>query len=385
MIYIYALCEPNTEIIRYVGQTNNMNKRLYQHIYEAKSIEAKSYKNNWIRKLLRNEEIPEMILLDEVEETESNYWEGYWIEQCKVWGFKLSNSILEGDRKTITSDYRKKLVLLGLEVQNRPEVKEKKSKSSKEYMLTESDEKKQARLECLKRGRETSRLKRLAGGYVSRIRRKRNSPFNIQIEATHIESGEVTTYYSIGECANKLGFPATKIREVTIYGSKRKNYKGYVFKDLTNKVELVIYKLQFNHKVYLAVGNKNTLKTDLSELFTYSRYKKNTLGKQLLEDSNYVLEILEEVTESNKEERLLYYAERYVFDGFQLLNDRINEYRRTNEWKVISQYTSEGSYVNSYSCIPRILESNKINKTTIVQHIYENKYQHVGGFKFIQN
>ena len=34
--YIYVLIDPNTEIVRYVGRTNNPKKRFYRHIYESR-------------------------------------------------------------------------------------------------------------------------------------------------------------------------------------------------------------------------------------------------------------------------------------------------------------------------------------------------------------
>jgi hypothetical protein len=50
--YIYALCEPNTMKVRYIGCAYNLKERLTGHISEAASGYGKSLKNIWIRSLL---------------------------------------------------------------------------------------------------------------------------------------------------------------------------------------------------------------------------------------------------------------------------------------------------------------------------------------------
>ncbi len=65
---IYAL-ENNNNII-YVGKSSNPYHRLYSH--------KKTYGDNI-----------ELIIIDEVEDWK--FWEKYWIEQFKQWGFNLKN------------------------------------------------------------------------------------------------------------------------------------------------------------------------------------------------------------------------------------------------------------------------------------------------------
>jgi hypothetical protein len=71
-IYIYFLHVGN-EVPFYVGKTNNPRTRQTNH---------KRKKNN------RNIKLE---ILDEVREDEWKFWECYWIEQFKQWGFKLEN------------------------------------------------------------------------------------------------------------------------------------------------------------------------------------------------------------------------------------------------------------------------------------------------------
>lgn len=89
-VFIYYLSGKYGEI-RYVGKTkNNIKKRLYSHIKECKS-EKKSHKINWIKSLLERGETPKINIIDEVPEKDWEFWEMYWIEQLKQWGFNLTN------------------------------------------------------------------------------------------------------------------------------------------------------------------------------------------------------------------------------------------------------------------------------------------------------
>lgn len=89
IIFIYALIDPITKHIRYVGKTNNIYRRYYQHIYDK----SKSHKASWIKSL--NGLYPEIMILDIVYEN-WEFWEEYWISQTKSWGFDLTNLTLGG-------------------------------------------------------------------------------------------------------------------------------------------------------------------------------------------------------------------------------------------------------------------------------------------------
>ena len=92
MVTIYALIDPNTEQIRYVGKTIHCpKKRLQNHLCEK----GKTYKCNWIKSL--NGKIPELLILDIVSKNDWIFWEQYWISQCKTWGFKLTNCTSGGE------------------------------------------------------------------------------------------------------------------------------------------------------------------------------------------------------------------------------------------------------------------------------------------------
>lgn len=93
--YIYTLSNHNGEV-RYVGKSNNPIERNISHISESKR-KVNTYKNNWINNLLKNGQYPIMEIIDEVDISEWQFWEKYWISQFKAWGFKLTNGTDGGD------------------------------------------------------------------------------------------------------------------------------------------------------------------------------------------------------------------------------------------------------------------------------------------------
>lgn len=92
-IYFYALKDPITTKIRYIGQTVNPGNRLRNHIYEAKKFN-KNHKERWIIQLLRKNEKPIMeILWEEVMTAEeANSFETDLIQFYKTEGCDLTNS-----------------------------------------------------------------------------------------------------------------------------------------------------------------------------------------------------------------------------------------------------------------------------------------------------
>lgn len=90
MVFIYTLSDESGNI-RYVGKTKQyLKQRLYSHIKECYS-NRKSHKISWIKSLLNKGERPIISVIDEVFDEDWQFWEVYWIEQFKQWGFKLTN------------------------------------------------------------------------------------------------------------------------------------------------------------------------------------------------------------------------------------------------------------------------------------------------------
>jgi hypothetical protein len=94
---IYSLSDPINKDIKYVGKTSvNINNRYAQHIFQWKRSKTLTHVNSWIKSLYLKNQKPIMEILDEVD-NDWAYWESYWIQQCKVWGYNLCNHTLGGE------------------------------------------------------------------------------------------------------------------------------------------------------------------------------------------------------------------------------------------------------------------------------------------------
>jgi hypothetical protein len=97
---IYTLSDPITNEIRYVGKTSvDLNKRYNQHVYQWKRSNKLTHVNSWIKNLYTKNLKPVINILDTVYDNWM-FWEMYWIEQCKAWGFNLCNHTKGGEGTT---------------------------------------------------------------------------------------------------------------------------------------------------------------------------------------------------------------------------------------------------------------------------------------------
>lgn len=94
--FIYSLSYPKSNI-RYIGKTNNINKRLNSHLCKS-NLKNKTHKNTWIKSLLKNGLKPIIEVIDVVPIEDWVFWERYWISQMKTWGFNLTNATDGGDQ-----------------------------------------------------------------------------------------------------------------------------------------------------------------------------------------------------------------------------------------------------------------------------------------------
>ena len=76
-------------MVRYVGKTNNLKKRLHEHLTE---ITGNTHKENWIHQLKALGLKPIIEVLEDVDEDTWQEAERFWIETLKFYGCKLTNS-----------------------------------------------------------------------------------------------------------------------------------------------------------------------------------------------------------------------------------------------------------------------------------------------------
>ena len=102
-IFIYALMSPLSDKVEYIGQTNDMGKRMANHIYLAKNpVTLKSYlnkKDNWIRSLLEKNIFPIYKILEETDDNNAIERETYWINYFGIENLKNEQFVFGKDKE----------------------------------------------------------------------------------------------------------------------------------------------------------------------------------------------------------------------------------------------------------------------------------------------
>lgn len=113
-IYIYALCDPDTGDIRYVGKTNNLALRLRSHQNERRETR----KCQWLKSLKRSGRLPLIRILEIVGEENWEDKERFWIAELRSYGVDLTNHTEGGDgvsgiddeaRRRLSAQMRKRM------------------------------------------------------------------------------------------------------------------------------------------------------------------------------------------------------------------------------------------------------------------------------------
>lgn len=94
-VYIYALYDPDTHLVRYIGKTSRPERRLQEHIRNKDREDTR--KTRWINKLLFGGKLPEIKILEVVCETAWEAAEQKWIAFFRAKGLDLVNLTDGGD------------------------------------------------------------------------------------------------------------------------------------------------------------------------------------------------------------------------------------------------------------------------------------------------
>jgi hypothetical protein len=88
--YIYALSDPDTNNIRYIGKSDNPRKRYQNHLVPSR--EANYHKEVWVKSLRKKDRKPIMSIVCSVDRNEWEDAEKYFIWLFRELGFDLTNS-----------------------------------------------------------------------------------------------------------------------------------------------------------------------------------------------------------------------------------------------------------------------------------------------------
>jgi len=103
---IYALCDPDTLEVRYIGKSNQPRKRFTTHLADKK----RTYKTNWINKLKSLNKLPKLKIIEEVQINSWEEAEKKWIAHYRhIYGNKLTNTTEGGEGINHTPEIRLKI------------------------------------------------------------------------------------------------------------------------------------------------------------------------------------------------------------------------------------------------------------------------------------
>lgn len=91
MITIYALIDPRDGKVFYIGRTSDMKHRLLKH--NSVGTAKGTPKNVFIREIRAAGFRVTHIVLDEVNKSEGKFWETFYTDLYRSWGFNLLNNL----------------------------------------------------------------------------------------------------------------------------------------------------------------------------------------------------------------------------------------------------------------------------------------------------
>lgn len=95
---IYALMSSDSDVVRYIGMTNNIESRVMNHLRDAKRTKVDTHKKKWILSVLnRNQSLKYEILFDGLSQSEAFQKEKEFIYLFKHLGANLVNGTKGGD------------------------------------------------------------------------------------------------------------------------------------------------------------------------------------------------------------------------------------------------------------------------------------------------
>lgn len=86
---IYMLICPIDDKVKYVGKSNSPEKRLKDHRLDFRCMDL--HKAMWMRLLNSKGQKPILVILDEVSIHDWKFWEDWWCQYFKSFGYTLFN------------------------------------------------------------------------------------------------------------------------------------------------------------------------------------------------------------------------------------------------------------------------------------------------------
>lgn len=175
-VYIYALVDPETGEIRYIGKSIRPAERLQNHMNERSSC----HRSHWLQSLKARGLVADLIILERIDGAWPwQHSERRWIAYGRRNGWRLTNNTDGGDGvEGLPEETRAKMASVWTGRKHKPESIEKMlaTKKANAYRTTEET---RARMSAAHTGREitwgdklSASLRRLSGEQVEEIKRR---------------------------------------------------------------------------------------------------------------------------------------------------------------------------------------------------------------------
>ena len=317
--FIYALCDPDTEEVRYIGKSNSTRRRYSDHINECRT-NRKSHKISWIKSLLSKNKKPLMKILDEVPENDWKLWEIHYIELYRSKGASLTNLTKGGQG--------------GSGYKHTEECKQRMSKSKKGLKL--SDEHKNSISEAVKKkAKETPNYNRSGNNLKQPL--DKDLLYELYINEN----------LSIPEISKKLDCSEKKVWDnLQDYGIKKD--KRIWKKQCASKSKKIV--LQYDIS-----GNLIKEWSSVKEIIKKLKIKPDKCCRGEVKSAGG-------------------FIWRYKDEWFDLCLDKLDEQSRQ-----VSQYDLSGNWVKDFKSIKEASEFTNINQGNIGSCCLGN-YKSAGGF-----
>lgn len=218
--FIYTLSDPITNLVKYVGKSDNPKRRYLDHIknVDLKNKRFNNKKTCWIKSIKQKGLLPILSIIDEVPISEWQKYEINYIKLYKSLGANLVNGTLGGDGVVCTDEVRKKMSdsqKISIKTYS-VESKERMRKLGRERVFTKERNEKISASKKNKKISEKQKIdisKKLSWRKV--IQLSKNNEFIAEWENTIVAAKFLKCHFgSIGKCCN----------------GKRKTALGYIWK-----------------------------------------------------------------------------------------------------------------------------------------------------------
>ncbi len=92
IVKIYAIINPMADEVIYVGASKNPVQRYNCHV-SLSTWQPTTYRYKQMKKMIINKIIPELLILDSVSISDAKFYEDFYIQLLKTWGYKLNGQM----------------------------------------------------------------------------------------------------------------------------------------------------------------------------------------------------------------------------------------------------------------------------------------------------